>query len=199
MKRSRQEKEQTHQRIVENAAKQIRAEGVNGVGIAELMGQAGLTHGGFYAHFRNKDALLVEICQAGMAETIEKLSQAVAHASAGAELSALVTKYLSIDHRDDASRGCVMPALAADFARRPEEVRSAFTKEYEELLQLVASVLPEGPDESRYDAVIALVAGMVGALLLARTVNDPTLSERILRTTRDFLIQTFSKIAPENE
>lgn len=199
MKRSRQEKEQTHQRIVQNAAQQIRAEGVNGIGIADLMGQAGLTHGGFYAHFRNKDALLEEVCHAGMAETLEKLSQAVAHAPAGEELSALVTCYLSISHRNDPSHGCVMPSLAADFARRPEEVRSAFTEEYEEFLQLVASVLPEGTDESRYDAAIALVAGMVGALLLARTINDPVLSERILHTNQDLLIQTFSKRASENE
>lgn len=199
MKRSRQEKEQTHQRIVQNAAQQIRAEGVNGIGIADLMGQAGLTHGGFYAHFRNKDALLAEIYHAGMAETIEKLSQAVAHAPAGAEVSALVTSYLSIAHRNDPSHGCVMPSLAADFARRPEEVRSVFTEEYEEFLQFVTSVLPEGTDENRHDAAIALVSGMVGALLLARTINDPALSERILRVNRDFLIQTFSKTSPENE
>lgn len=199
MKRSRQEKEQTHQRIVENAAQQIRAEGVNGIGIADLMGQAGLTHGGFYAHFRNKDVLLAEICHTGTAETLEKLSQAVDQAPAGAELSALVTRYLSIAHRNDPSHGCVMPSLAADLARRPEEVRSAFTEGYEELLQLIVSVLPVGTDENRYDAAMALFSGMVGALLLARTVNDPALSERILHTTRDFLIQTFSKIASENE
>ncbi|EFH85809.1 TetR/AcrR family transcriptional regulator [Ktedonobacter racemifer] len=199
MKRSRQEKQLTHQRIVQNAAQQIRVEGVNGVGIADLMGQAGLTHGGFYAHFRNKDALLAEICQAGIAETVERLSQAVDHAPAGAKLSALVHRYLSISHRDDPSHGCVMPSLAADLARRPEEVRTAFTEGYEELLQLVASVLPEDSDENRYDAAIALFSGMVGTLLLARTVNDPTLSERILRANRDFLIQTFSKTSSENE
>ena len=83
MKRSRQETQQTHQRIVQNAAQQIRVQGVNGVGIADLMGQAGLTHGGFYAHFRNKDALLAEICLAGLAETLGKFTQAVDHAPDG--------------------------------------------------------------------------------------------------------------------
>lgn len=199
MKRSQQEKQQTHQRIVQNAAQQIRVEGVNGVGIADLMGQAGLTHGGFYAHFRNKDALLAEICHAGLAETLERLSQAVDNASAGAELSALVNTYLSIAHRDNPATGCVMPTLAADVARRPEEVRTAFTEGYEKMLQFVASVLPEDTDEKRYDAAIALLSEMVGALLLSRTVNDPVLSERILRANRDFSLQDLTKTSPENE
>jgi TetR/AcrR family transcriptional repressor of nem operon len=199
MKRSQQAKQQTHQRIVQNAAQQIRVEGVNGVGIADLMGQAGLTHGGFYAHFRNKDALLAEICHAGLAETLERLSQAVDNASAGAELSALVNTYLSIAHRDNPATGCVMPTLAADVARRPEEVRTAFTEGYEKMLQFVASVLPEDTDEKRYDAAIALLSEMVGALLLSRTVNDPVLSERILRANRDFSLQDLTKTSPENE
>lgn len=199
MKRSRQETQQTHQRIVQNAAQQIRVQGVNGVGIVDLMGQAGLTHGGFYAHFRNKDALLAEICHAGLAETLEKLTQAVDHAPAGTELSALVKVYLSVAHRDHPATGCVMPTLAADVARRPEEVRTAFTEGYEKLLQLVASVMPEDTDEKRYDAAIALFAEMVGAVLLSRTVNDPALSERILRVNRAFSLQTFTKTSPENE
>ena len=199
MKRSQQEKQQTHQRIVQNAAQQIRVEGVNGIGIADLMGQAGLTHGGFYAHFRNKDALLAEICHAGIAETLEKLTQAIDHAPAGAELAALVNTYLSVAHRDHPATGCVMPTLAADIARRPEEVRTAFTEGYEKLLQLVASVLSEDTDEKRYDAAIALLSEMVGALLLSRTVNDLALSERILRSNRNFSLQTFTKTSPENE
>ena len=199
MKRSRQEKQQTHQRIVQNAAQQIRVEGVNGIGIADLMGQAGLTHGGFYAHFRNKDALLAEICHAGMAETLERLSQAVDHAPAGTELSALVNMYLSVSHRDDPATGCVMPTLAADIARRPEEVRTAFTKEFEEFLQRIVPLLPEDTEENQYDAAMVLLSGMVGALLLARTVNDAALSERILRVNRDFSTQAFSKKSPEND
>ncbi|GHO86990.1 TetR/AcrR family transcriptional regulator [Dictyobacter formicarum] len=199
MKRSRQETQQTYQRIVQNAAQQIRVQGVNGVGIVDLMGQVGLTHGGFYAHFRSKDALLAEICHAGIAETLEKLTQAVDHAPAGTELSALVNTYLSVAHRDHPATGCVMPTLAADVARRPEEVRTAFTEGYEKLLQFVASVMPEDTDEKRYDAAIALLAEMVGAVLLSRTVNDPALSERILRVNRDFSLQTFTKTSPENE
>lgn len=199
MKRSRQETQQTHQRIVQKAAQQIRVQGVNGVGIADLMGQAGLTHGGFYAHFQNKDALLAEICRAGLAETVEKLAQAVDHAPAGAGLSALVNTYLSVAHRDHPATGCVMPTLAADVARRPEEVRTAFTEGYEKLLQLIASVVPGDTDEKRYDAAIALLAEMVGAVLLARTVNDPALSEHILRVNRDFSLQTLTKASPENK
>ncbi|QBD78734.1 TetR/AcrR family transcriptional regulator [Ktedonosporobacter rubrisoli] len=199
MKRSQQEKQQTHQRIVKNAAQQIRVEGVNGVGIADLMGQAGLTHGGFYAHFRNKDALLAEICHTGIAETLERLTQAIDNAPANEKISALLDAYLSVYHRDNPATGCIMPTLAADVARRPEEVRTAFTEGYEKLLQLVVSVLPEDTDEQRYDRAIALLSEMVGSLLLSRAVNDPALSERILRSNRDYAIQAFGKTSMENE
>ncbi len=197
MKRSKQEKQETHQRIVRKAAQQIRVEGVNGVGIAELMGQAGLTHGGFYAHFRNKDALLAEICREGMAETLGQLFQAIESAPAGTELSALVNSYLSVSHRDHPATGCVMPTLAADIARRPEEVRTAFTQAYEEFLERIFPFLPGDARENQLDEAIILLTGMVGAVLLARTINDPTLSERILRVNRDFYTQTFSKEHPE--
>jgi TetR/AcrR family transcriptional regulator, transcriptional repressor for nem operon len=199
MKRSKQEKQQTHQRIVRKAAQQVRLEGVNGVGIAALMGQAGLTHGGFYAHFRNKDALLAEICREGMTETLGQLFQAIESAPAGTELSALVNSYLSVSHRNHPATGCVVPSLAADIARRPEEVRTAFTQAYQQFLERITPLLPEDARQNQLDEAITLLAGMVGAVLLARTVNDPTLSERILRVNRDFYTRTFSKERPKEE
>ena len=199
MKRSKQEKQQTHQRIVRKAAQQVRLEGVNGVGIAELMGQAGLTHGGFYAHFRNKDALLAEICREGMAETLGQLFQAIESAPAGTELSALVNSYLSVSHRNHPATGCVMPSLAAEIARRPEEVRTAFTEGYQQFLERITPLLPEDARQNQLDEAITLLAGMVGAVLLARTINDPTLSERILHVNRDFYTRIFSEERPKEE
>ena len=191
---SQKEKEQTHQRIVEKAGEQMRLEGVNGAGIAELMAQAGLTHGGFYAHFRNKDALLAEICHDGMAETLNQFLQARSDAPAGQELAMMLDLYLSLSHRDNPAIGCSMPTLAADVARRPEEVRTAFTEGYEAILESIAPGLSGKSSEEQYDAALVLLSGIVGAMLLSRAINNPELSERLLRVNRDFYARTF---APE--
>ena len=92
-----------------------------------------------------------------------------------------------------------MPTLAADIARRPEEVRTAFTQAYEQFLERILPLLPEDARQNQLDEAIILLAGMVGAVLLARAINDPTLSERILRVNRDFYTQTFSKEHPKEE
>src|SRR5713101_2965031 len=89
MRRSKEEKQRTHRRVVEEAARQFRAKGINQVGIAELMGQVGLTHGGFYAHFSNKDALTAEVCKEGFAQTLADLLSAVQQAPAGSEVAAI--------------------------------------------------------------------------------------------------------------
>src|SRR5713226_8997985 len=112
MKRTQLEKQQTHQRIIEKAGQHMRAEGLNTAGIAELMGQAGLTHGGFYAHFRNKDAILAEVCRDGMSETLNRFTQAMANAPVDDRLALLISDYLSVSHRDHPATGCVMPTLA---------------------------------------------------------------------------------------
>jgi TetR/AcrR family transcriptional repressor of nem operon len=118
-------KQQTHQRIVEEAARQFRAEGIQPVGIAGLMKHIGLTHGGFYAHFQNKDALTAEACTEGFAQTQEVLLQAAHDAPPGAELAAIIEQYLSASHRDQSASGCVAASLSAEVARSPQEVRTA--------------------------------------------------------------------------
>ena len=197
MKRPQQEKQQAHQRIVAKAGEQIRAEGVNSIGTAELMGLAGLTHGGFYAHFENKDALLAEICQVGMAETLATLCRAIESAPEGMEVEVMVGNYLSLFHRDHPALGCVMPAISADIARRPGEVRSAFTQGYEGFLQTLAPLMPGESVEQQRDAMLVLLSGMVGSLMLSRTINDPVLSERLLQVNQEFYSQTFSQRSPQ--
>lgn len=184
-------KRQTHQRIVKEAARQFRAEGIHSAGIAELMEQIGLTHGGFYAHFQNKDALTAEACTEGFAQTQEMLLQAGQNAASGAELAAIIERYLSITHRDHPASGCVAASLSAEIARSPQEVRTAYTQSLQALLSHLAPFLPEEGTEEQGDHVLALFAGMVGTLVLARAVNDPALSERLLRLNRHFYQQAF--------
>jgi TetR/AcrR family transcriptional regulator, transcriptional repressor for nem operon len=192
MRRSKEEKQRTHKRIVEEAARQFRAKGINEVGIAELMGRVGLTHGGFYAHFSNKDALTAEVCIEGVAQTQAELLNVVQQAPAGTEVAAIVDFYLTASHRDHPARGCVMPTLAAEIARGPAEVRTAFTKGYNEFLERLTPFLPEGTFKEQGDEAIVVLAGMVGAMLLARAINDSEESERILRVNREFYTQVFS-------
>src|SRR5499427_412786 len=107
MRRSKQEKQQTHARIVDVAAHQFRTAGIKGAGIDDIMKQAGLTHGGFYTHFRNKEALIVEACAAGFAQTQQKLSNAVRMAPANGQIQAILNGYLSTDQRDHPEDSCV--------------------------------------------------------------------------------------------
>lgn len=199
MRRSKQEKQRTHERIVTAAARQFRAEGIKGSGIDDLMGQAGLTHGGFYGHFKNKDALIAEVCFEGFAQTQQKMSNAIESAPDGEPLEAILNVYLGADHRDDPGDGCVMPSLGADISRSSPAVRAAFTKVYREFRDYLVPFLPATAKANSEDEALVLLAGMVGTMLLARAIDDAELSERLLRVNRAFYAQTFSNDAPAGE
>lgn len=194
MRRSRQAKQQTHARIVAAAARRFRAMGFGGVGIADLMGEVGLTHGGFYAHFASKDALVAEACAAGLAQARRRFVRTVAKAPPEERLAAFIDLYLSADHRDHPEAGCVMPALSADVARSAPEVRAAYTQAYRDYRDELAPLLA-GDDTStlnQSDEAMALLAGLAGTMLLARAIDDPVLSERLLRVNRDFYKRVFA-------
>ena len=199
MRRSKQEKQRTHARIVEAAAHQLRAGGIKGTGIDDLMRQAGLTHGGFYTHFRHKEALIAEACFEGFAQTQQSLTHAVRAAPANEPIQAILNGYLSTGHRDHPEDGCVMPTLAAEIARSSPEVRAAFTQIYREFLDYLDSFLPATAEIHPTDDALTLLAGMVGTMLLARAIDDAELSERLLRVNRAFYAQAFSKLSLPGE
>ncbi|HEV2734175.1 MAG TPA: TetR family transcriptional regulator [Longimicrobiaceae bacterium] len=200
---SKEHKEETRRRILEAAARAYREEGVSGVGIGELMQSIGLTHGGFYAHFDSKDALVAEACESVRSPLAQRYF-AWAEEAGGAEgLRRMIRGYVSRQHRDDPGLGCLMPALAADVSRAAPEVRSSFTRSLRGLLAGVARLLPGGrrapaaepeAEDAIPDAALVLVSGMVGAVLLARAADDPALSDRILLAARRFYMESF---APE--
>lgn len=199
MRRSKQAKQETHARIVEAATRRFRADGIAGTGIAEVMGEAGLTHGGFYAHFENKDALVAEACAEGLARARRRLIRAVRKAPADQRLAAFVRLYLSRYHRDHPATGCALPTLSAEIARSEPEVRAAFTQAYEDYRDELAALLPDRTDgtdkanaDEAADAAMVLLAGMAGTMLLARAVDDPALSERMLRVNRAFYARAFA-------
>ena len=197
---TKEHKARTRKRIVAEATQAFRARGVAGIGIPELMGRAGLTHGGFYAHFESKDALVAEACAEGFAEAADALlAETVRNAPPGEEMAAIIRAYLSRAHRDHPEQGCMIPSLAADMAHERPPVRSAFTRSLKMYLTQLAAYLPhatpqaaaptgEMPDEN----AIVLLSGMVGALLMARAVDDAILSDRILKVARDFYTCSFA-------
>jgi len=189
---SRAEKARTRKRLVEEASHAFRAHGVAGTSIPKLMEGIGLTHGTFYAHFDSKDALVAEAYARGLNETADNLLERAANAPSGRGLNAVIDRYLSAAHRDDAAGGCVLPALAGEVRREPAVVRHAFTDELRRYFDRLAPLLANRDPEARTDGELILASGMVGAVLLARAVDDPELSDRILNACRDFYTAAFA-------
>lgn len=201
MRRSMQAKQQTHAQIVAAAARRFRAEGISGVGIDDLMGEVGLTHGGFYAHFASKDALAAEACVEGLAQSRERLIRAVRKAPANQQVAQFIDLYLSADHRDHPEAGCVLPSLSGEVARSSLGVRAAYTQAYNDYRAELMALLPEtdSRDLSRSDEAMVLLAGLAGTMLLARAVDDPELSERMLDVNRAFYQRMFSDNSAPDE
>jgi TetR/AcrR family transcriptional regulator, transcriptional repressor for nem operon len=180
MGHSQEEKEKSHRQIVEIAAQRMREAGTEGPGVAEIMKAAGLTHGGFYKHFGSRDDLVAEAVEAAIAEGEEGVREVTADAED--PLAAFVDWYLSPSHRDDPGSGCAVVALGADAARGDERVRAAYSGQVERYIARLEELLGGGEDAR--PRAIAAVTSMVGALLIARAVDDESLSEEILSETR---------------
>jgi TetR/AcrR family transcriptional repressor of nem operon len=187
MRYSSEHKASTRRRIVEGAAATLRARGLAGVGVAELMRQAGLTHGGFYAHFPSKDALIAEAIDAASEQSVRNLRKAVKRAPAKSALSAIVDAYLSAAHRDRPDRGCALAALGAEGARESPAARPALALQMEGLLGLLAEHVPDRPGVSRRHHAIAVLSGLVGGLVLSRLADDRQASDEILAAVRGHL------------
>jgi TetR/AcrR family transcriptional repressor of nem operon len=167
-------KEATRQKIVEVAAAEFRRNGIEGIGVADLMAKAGLTHGGFYSHFKSKE----ELVQAAMEEAAKK-SRFRKIAEEGGSLEELIRTYLRPELRDTPERGCAIAALVSEIGRHSLDTRKGLTASVERLLGFIEQRLPEGKADRRKTA-IGIFSTMMGALQLARTVSDKKLSDKIL-------------------
>lgn len=186
MKVSRAQAEENRRRVVTRAAELFRERGIDGIGVAELMREAGLTHGGFYGQFESKEALTAEAATEAMAQSRARW-RATMEGSAQ-PLAALLDRYLSPAHRDAPGQGCMLPALAADAARRGGPLRASFTEGVEGYLALLEEAAPDAAPEARRQRALATLSAMVGALLLARAVEKPALSAELLAAARDSLL-----------
>src|ERR1700710_2874681 len=133
MRYSREHKQETHARIVKKASVRLREKGAHGIGVADLMKDAGLTHGGFYAHFDSREALVIEAFAYAMDRSTDRWRQLAGQAAPGQGLSTIIESYLSPQHRDNPGAGCAVPALSAEIARESPKTRKAFASKLDQM------------------------------------------------------------------
>jgi len=185
MRYSKQHKIETHDRIVSKAAARLREKGLHGVGVADLMKDAGLTHGGFYAHFDSREALVIEAFSQTMDASIRNWRETAQDTAPEKRLEQLVRNYLTTRHRDTPARGCAVPTLGGDIVRESPKTRRAFAAKVEEMIDEIAAMLPAAsPGEAKHQAIVAL-STMIGTLLLSRIAGTGELSEEILSIGRE--------------
>jgi TetR/AcrR family transcriptional repressor of nem operon len=188
MRVTREKAAESRARIVETAARLFREKGFDGVGLDTIMREAGLTHGGFYGHFTCKEDLAAE----ALAHALE---QSAGWQSRYTNVADFVSDYLSESHFADRANGCVLAALGGDVARRGQGVRSGFTSCVRTALERLAG-LCRGTAAARRRRAITTLAGVVGAMTLARAVEDPGLSDEILSTARQVFGSARQRAAP---
>jgi len=183
-------KEATHERIVDTAARAIRRSGYDGASVADIMKEAGLTHGGFYAHFASREAMLAEAADRAGAEAVATSTQIAATAPPEQALQWLLRAYLSKEHVENAEMGCPVAALGSEMPRQAPEVRRAATRRIKEMIDVVARQSPDWGQRGAHERALVTAATMVGALLMARAVDDPKLSDALLTATLKHLVPT---------
>lgn len=164
-------------RIVETAARAIRRSGYDGTGVADIMKEAGLTHGGFYAHFPSRDAMLAEAADKAGKETVAIAEHIFAKVPKDQALRALMNAYLSDEHMANIENGCSFAALGSEMPRQAPEVRKASTCRIKEMIGLIKNKLVG--ESNAYEKALVMMSTMVGALLLSRAVDDNELSEAL--------------------
>lgn len=177
-------KAQTHARIVRMAARAIRRHGYAGAGVADIMKDAGLTHGGFYAHFDSRTAMLAEAADQAGADGVQALREIAQAAPPGEGLARVIDGYLSAEHVNAPELGCPVAALGSEIARQAPPVRAAATARIRELIAFVEGQLPGPATAARQEQAMALLAGLVGTLVLARAVDDVQLSRALRKAGR---------------
>jgi TetR/AcrR family transcriptional repressor of nem operon len=184
-------KAEVHQKIVRDASRRVRSEGLNGAAVTAVMRDTGLTHGGFYKHFESKDELLLESLREAFREFADNLANAAQQPHPEAPWKAIVKAYLSLEYCDHAERGCPLTALAPELARVDKRMRGQV---FAELVKYKDRMLPFMPGRRTADkerAFFSIFSTMIGAIEIARMLPEPAMREKVLATARDFLLDSF--------
>lgn len=184
MKVTREEAARNRERIIDAAARLFRERGFEGIGVADLMKEVGLTHGGFYGHFASKDDLEAEASARALAHSLA-LWRKRSELARDDPLSAITDAYLTARHRDDPGAGCLLAALGSDVSRRGPGVRRAVTDYLNSAFDMLAKLVPGKSKAARRRKALDTYARLIGALVLARAVDDDALSREILDAVRE--------------
>jgi TetR/AcrR family transcriptional regulator, transcriptional repressor for nem operon len=179
-------KDETHAKLVKIAGRALREKGPDGLAVADVMREAGLTHGGFYAHFKSKEALIVEALEGVFAGSKRRFQRAVEGMPPRHALATYVDFYVSPRHRDDRVNGCPLTALNSDLPRQSKAVRKAFDGGLRGLVAGIERLIKEAGIEGDAEALAASVtSAMAGAVAISRAVSDRVLSDQMLATARE--------------
>ena len=192
MRYSQHHKAQTHQRIIEEASTRFRRDGIGATGLQPLMKALGLTHGGFYAHFASRDAMLAEAADRAAGESVAMMERIAASLPPDQALPAMLEAYLSKPHLQQVETGCATAALASEMPRQTAEVRRAHTRRIKEMIDLVSRQLPDWGQPGAHERAMVTIATMVGTLALARAVDDDALSDALRHAALKQLTPTHS-------
>jgi TetR/AcrR family transcriptional regulator, transcriptional repressor for nem operon len=188
MRYSKKHKLETHARIVRKASVRLREKGAHGIGVADLMKDAGLTHGGFYAHFDSREALVIEAFTHAMDRSTEHWRKMAEQTPAEKRFSAIVNSYLTSLHRDNLGSGCTIPALGGEIARESSRTRRAFSGRLQQMIDMLARQIPDVPRKAARKRATAAIATMMGTLVMARIAGTGSFSDEILDAGRAALV-----------
>src|SRR6516165_4394572 len=180
-----------HRKIVKDASRRVRAEGLSGAAVSAVMKDAGLTHGGFYKHFGSKDDLLLESLREGFREIGDILVQAAEQSLPGEAWKAIVKTYLSLEFCEHPERGCPLAALSPELARADKRMKPQIVAELVNYKSRMVPFMPGRRTADKERAFFAIFSTMVGAIEIARMLPDPVIREKVLGSARDFLLRSF--------
>jgi len=180
-----------HQKIVKDASRRVRAEGLSGAAVAAVMRDTGLTHGGFYKHFGSKDELVIESLREAFRDIGDKLVRAAEQSRSEAAWKAIVKSYLSLEYCDHVERGCPLPALAPEMARVDETMRSQVLAELVNYRDRMLPFMPGRRTADKERAFFVIFSSMIGTVEIARMMPDRATQEKVLASTREFLLHSF--------
>lgn len=187
----------THEKIVKDASRRLRAEGLTGAAVSAVMRDAGLTHGGFYKHFRSKDELVIESLRKAFRDLAGSLARAAENSGPGtarkapAAWKAIIKAYLSREHCDHPAWGCPLAALAPELARADKRMKAQILGELEEYKRQMLPFMPGRRAADKERAFLAIISTMLGALAIARILRNRAQRESLLANTRNFLFRSF--------
>ncbi len=188
MRYSKEHKQETHARIVKKAATRLREKGAHGIGVADLMKDAGLTHGGFYAHFDSREALVIEAFNYAMDRANERWRKATAEVPPEKRLALIVDGYLTALHRDEPGQGCAVPALGAEIARESPKTRKAFALKLDQMIEMIADQIQDLPRKAARKQAMATLATMMGTIVMSRIAGNGEMSDEILSAGREAVL-----------